>query len=101
MLLGVSTIALAEDNVKIKVDGAVLSDAQAVLKDGVTLLPVRSVGTALGGNVTWDSVTKTVVVEKDKTTVVAPVGENISLLTIKQNLLVFRLKLLVERPIFR
>lgn len=75
MLLGVSTIALAEDNVKIKVDGAVLSDAQAVLKDGVTLLPVRSVGTALGGNVTWDSVTKTVVVEKDKTTVVAPVGE--------------------------
>lgn len=65
----------ANDTVKIKVDGKELSDAQAILKDGSTLLPVRSVGTALGSDVLWDAATQTVILEKDNTTVVAPVGE--------------------------
>ena len=65
----------SDSGVKIKVNGKQLSDAQAILKDGTTLLPVRSVSTALGGNVTWDNTTKTVIIEKAGTTIIAPVGQ--------------------------
>ena len=41
MLLGMSTIALADSGVKIKVNGKILSDAQAIIQHGTTLLPVR------------------------------------------------------------
>lgn len=75
MLLGMSTIALADSGVKIKVNGKILSDAQAIIQHGTTLLPVRSIGTALGGDVTWDSATQTAIVEKGDIKVVAPIGE--------------------------
>lgn len=75
MLLMMSTIAMADSGVKIKVNGKILSDAKAIIQHGTTLLPVRSIGTALGGEVTWDSATQTAIVEKDDITVVAPIGE--------------------------
>lgn len=80
ILLGMSTIVMADSGVKIKVDGVLLQDAEAVLQNGSTLLPVRSVGNALGGNVTWDNATKTVFVEKGDTTVIAPIGEKFILI---------------------
>ena len=77
MLLAMSTVAMADSGVKIKVDGKLVSDAdaEAVLQYGKTLLPVRSIGTALGGEVTWDGATQTAIIEKDDITVVAPIGE--------------------------
>ena len=75
MILGMNTIALASDDVKIKVNGSLLQDAQAVLKDGSTLLPVRSVSTALGGEVTWDNATKTASIDKDGTFVSIIIGQ--------------------------
>ena len=56
-------------------NGAALSDAQAVLKDGSTLLPVRSVSTALGGEVVWDNATKTASIDKDGTSVAITIGK--------------------------
>ena len=77
--LTANTIALASNDVKIKVNGTPLRDAQAVLKDGSTLLPVRSVSTALGGEVTWDNATKTASISKDGTEVAITIGQkNIS-----------------------
>ena len=75
MLFGMNTIAFAASDVKIKVNGELLSDAQAVLKDGSTLLPVRSVSTALGGEVVWDNATKTASIDKDGTLVTIAIGE--------------------------
>ena len=75
MLFGMNTIAFASSDVKIKVNGELLSDAQAVLKDGSTLLPVRSVSTALGGEVVWDNATKTTSIDKDGTLVTIAIGE--------------------------
>ena len=75
ILLCLNTPVFASSDVKIKVNGELLSDAQAVLKDGSTLLPVRSVSTALGGEVVWDNVTKTASIEKDGTMVTIAIGE--------------------------
>ena len=75
MILSMNTIAFASSDVKIKVNGTLLSDAQAILKDGSTLLPVRSVSTALGGEVVWDNATKTVSIDKDGTAVAITIGK--------------------------
>ena len=87
MILGMNTIVFASDDVKIKVNGTLLQDAQAVLKDGSTLLPVRSVGTALGGEVTWDNATKTASIDKDGTFVSITIGQkNITVNGTKQTI---------------
>ena len=75
ILSGMNTIAFASSDVKIKVNGSLLSDAQAILKDGSTLLPVRSVSTALGGEVIWDNETKTASIDKDDTSVNITIGQ--------------------------
>ena len=75
MCLSMNTIALASSDVKIKVNDEFLSDAQAILKDGSTLLPVRSVSTALGGEVVWDNATKTVSIDKDGTAVAITISK--------------------------
>ena len=75
MILSMNTITFASSDVKIKVNGEFLSDAQAILKDGSTLLPVRSVSTALGGEVVWDNATKTVSIDKDGTAVAITIGK--------------------------
>ena len=74
LILGASIPVSANTDVQINVNGNFLSDAQAVLKDGSTLLPVRSVSTALGGEVVWDSATKTASIDKDGTQVTITIG---------------------------
>jgi len=75
ILLSLNTVSYASSDVKIKVNGTLLSDAQAILKDGSTLLPVRSVSTALGGKVVWDTDTKTASIDKDRTAVAITIGQ--------------------------
>lgn len=75
MLFGMTVPAYANNDVRIKVDGKELTDAQAILQDGTTLLPVRSVSTALGGEVMWDNATKSVTVLKDEKIITAIIGE--------------------------
>ena len=75
MILSLNTVAFASSDVKIKVNGSLLSDAQAVLKDGSTLLPVRSVSNALGCEVDWDGNTRTASIDKDGTLVTITIGQ--------------------------
>lgn len=75
LALGMNTIAFADSDVKINVNGSLLQDAQAILKDGSTLLPVRSVSNALGGAVVWDNITKTASIDKDGTLVTITIGQ--------------------------
>ena len=75
MILSINTLTFASSDVKIKVNGTLLSDAQAILKNGSTLLPVRSVSTALGGEVVWDADTKTASIDKGGTIVAITIGQ--------------------------
>lgn len=75
LTLGINTIAYASSEIKIDVNGSILQDAEAILKDGSTLLPVRSVGNALGGEVVWDNATKTASIDKEGTIVTITIGQ--------------------------
>jgi len=72
--LGMSTISYANE-IKIKVNSQYLPDAQAVLMDGTTLLPVRSVGTAVGGTVDWKAETNTAYIIKGNNVVIISIGQ--------------------------
>jgi len=85
MVFGINTIAFANDDIKIRVNGEYLADAQAVLVDGSTLLPVRSVGTAVGGTVDWNNDTKTAFIIKGDKRVSITIGQKeISVNGVKQ-----------------
>lgn len=58
---GTQNISATYDNIKIVVDGrTVNASAEPFIYNGVTYLPVRAVGEALGKEVNWDGSTKTV-----------------------------------------
>ncbi|MBE7036758.1 MAG: hypothetical protein E7403_05655 [Ruminococcaceae bacterium] len=46
-------------------NGAVILDAAPIIKDGHTLLPIRAVIEAIGGNVSWDADTQKITMQKD------------------------------------
>jgi hypothetical protein len=55
------SVALAQDNIKIYVDGKqVVSDVQPRIIDGRTMVPIRFVAEALGAKVEWDGISKKV-----------------------------------------
>jgi len=61
LTLGAKTVKVTIGQNSILVDGQPVGmDTAAAIKDGRTLLPVRSVGEALGARVGWDEQTKTV-----------------------------------------
>jgi hypothetical protein len=61
LTLGAKTVKVTIGQNSILVDGQPVGmDTAAAIKDGRTLLPVRSVGEALGAKVGWDEQTKTV-----------------------------------------
>lgn len=65
LTLGAKTVKVTIGQNSILVDGQpVAMDTAAAIKDGRTLLPVRSVGEALGAQVGWDAQTKTVQLNK-------------------------------------
>ena len=75
ILLCLSTTAFASSDVKINANGNILKDAQAIIQNGSTLLPVRSVSNAFGCEVDWNGVTKTVSVNKDDTQITIVIGQ--------------------------
>ncbi len=74
MILSVCAVpVLAEDTIKVTVDGNVVDCAaygqEPVAIDGTTLVPLRSVFEALGATVAWDGDTKTVISTRDNDTI--------------------------------
>lgn len=74
MILSVCTVpVLAEDTIKITVDGKLVDCAaygqEPVAIDGTTLVPLRSVFEALGATVAWDGDTQTVVSARGNDTI--------------------------------
>ncbi|HWP97228.1 MAG TPA: stalk domain-containing protein [Syntrophomonadaceae bacterium] len=65
LTLGAKTVKIPIGQNSILVDGQPTSmDTIAAIKDGRTLLPVRSVGEALGAQIGWDESTQTVSINK-------------------------------------
>lgn len=46
-----------------------------ITKDGITYVPVRSIGEILGGEVSWDKLSRSFVITKDRETIKIPVGK--------------------------
>ena len=75
LLFTLSSPVFASSDVKINANGNILKDAQAVIQNGSTLLPVRSVSNAFGCEVDWNGDTKTVSVNKDDTQITIVIGQ--------------------------
>ena len=55
-----SCVALAEDEIKITLNGkSLIMDQPPVIVEGRTLVPLRAIFEALGATVSWDDATKT------------------------------------------
>ena len=75
LLFILSSPVFASSDVKINANGNILKDAQAVIQNGSTLLPVRSVSNAFGCEVDWNGDTKTVSVNKGDTQITIVIGQ--------------------------
>lgn len=79
-LLVSSCAALAQDDIKINIDGKKLSfEAEPYIDDGTTLVPMRAVFEALGAEVVWNGEDRTVTSRKDGTEIVLTIGSNMAL----------------------
>ena len=56
------------------VNGDIVSDANAVIQNGTTLVPLRVVSNRLGAEVSWDSATRTVYITKGYTDIEMTIG---------------------------
>lgn len=66
LALAMTTVAIAENPVKLLVNGQeVKSDANPVLQSGRVLVPVRAVAEALGFEVTWDEANNAVIIKRN------------------------------------
>ena len=68
-MIGVSAVSAFADGVSVSVNDNII-DAQAVIVDSRTLVPVRGVFEELGYTVEWDAETKTATLTGDKTVVI-------------------------------
>ena len=75
LLFTLSSPVFASSDVKINANGNILKDAQAVIQNSSTLLPVRSVSNAFGCEVDWNGDTKTVSVNKGDTQITIVIGQ--------------------------
>lgn len=57
------------------VNGDVVLNADAVIENGTTLVPLRVISEKLNANVNWNSTTKTAEIQKDNVTISAPIGK--------------------------
>ena len=57
------------------VNGDVVLDADAVIENGTTLVPLRVISEKLNANVNWNSQNKTAEIQKDNVTIFAPIGK--------------------------
>ena len=77
--------SFAEDNVSVIVDGQKI-DTPAILIDGVTYVPLRSVSETMGAEVSWDGETKSAIVnspsyEADITEIIAEASKSVVAIT--------------------
>ena len=70
-----STVAFANDEIKVSLNGNLLEfDVSPQIIDGRTMVPLRTIFEALGATVSWNPDTQTVYASKDNTTVSATIG---------------------------
>lgn len=87
MILGSGLTILGNSYIPIYVNGNALSNSNAILKDGTTLLPVRSISNALGGKAMWDASSNTVMVVKDDIVVSMSIGDRSIYINGQENIL--------------
>ncbi|MHB8169997.1 MAG: DUF6612 family protein [Thermincolia bacterium] len=76
LMFGVSTVAMANQQVKIKINGKNLTtDVDPVIKGKRTLVPLRAISEALGADVTYDATTKKITIVKLQDTYIFTVGQ--------------------------
>lgn len=76
-VLASSSTLYAGDNVSVYVDNVKVSyDAEPVIRNGSTLVPLRKTFEVLGANVDWNANTKTVTSKKGDNTVKLTIGSN-------------------------
>jgi len=69
LLLG-STVVVGSQPITVTIDGsALVMDTQPVSRDGRTLVPLRAIFEALGANVAWDPVARTITGTRGNTTI--------------------------------
>lgn len=77
ILMAMSTVALAEEPIKVSVNGEIINfDNPPVIKDERTLVPVRKIFEALDATVRWDDTTKTVFGYIENTMITLPLNSN-------------------------
>ena len=62
--------------VVLMINGDAMGDADAVIKNGTTLVPLRVISERFGANVAWDSATKTVVINDAATSIKCQIGDS-------------------------
>ena len=76
MTMAFSSIAFADDVVKVNVNGkTIVTDQPPIITNGRTMVPLRAVAEALGCQVEWDNTSKTATFIQDEVTAVVTVGE--------------------------
>ncbi len=76
-LLVSSCAVIAQDDIKINIDGKKLDfETEPYIDDGTTFVPMRAVFEALGAEVQWNSEDGTVTSRKDETEIVFSIGGN-------------------------
>lgn len=58
------------------INGDIISDGDAIIKNGTTLVPLRIVSNRLEADVNWNAVTRTAVITKEDTKISAKIGDN-------------------------
>lgn len=72
--------ALAANDITIQVNGAVVQgDQGAYIVDGVTMVPLRFVGEAVGGTIGWDEASQTASINRNGQVASVTIGQNIGL----------------------
>lgn len=65
--------------INVNIDGYyIVMDTPPIIEKGRTLVPLRAIFEALGAEVTYSSLTKTVIATKDDTTITLQIGKNVT-----------------------
>lgn len=77
LLLGVSTIVSADNNIKVSLNGEYISfDQPPIMQDERVLVPIRAVFEAMGADVSWDGKSEIIGIIKNDIKIFMKIGEN-------------------------
>ncbi len=74
LMLLIPGVALAAPTVILDGEQLIFTDAQPIIEDGRTLVPLRSIFESMGATVTWNQDSQTATAVKGNTTVILPIG---------------------------